>query len=267
MSDSARKQAVQAQFAPNADAYVTSAVHANQDDLRRMVTLAVLRGDERVLDIATGGGHTALAFAPHVRDVIATDLTPAMLAAAERFITGEGVANVRFQQADAEALPFAAGAFDVVTCRVAAHHFGDVPRFLDEVARVLTGGGTFILVDTIAPPDVALDQFIDSVERLRDPSHVRDYTEADWRAFCTAAGLEVTQSETWRKTIPFDDWCDRMRVSGATRGELVRLLASASPEAQDSFAIELSETGIRQFALHALLLVARTVERVPMHQR
>jgi len=105
------------------------------------------------------------------------------------------------------------------------------------------------------------------VERVRDPSHVRDYTEADWRAFCTAAGLEVTQSETWRKTIPFDDWCDRMRVSGATRGELVRLLASASPEAQDSFAIELSETGIRQFALHALLLVARTVERVPMHQR
>ena len=142
--------------------------------------------------------------------------------------------------------------------------FGDVPRFLDEVARVLKGGGTFILVDTIAPPDPALDQFIDSVERLRDPSHVRDYTEAEWRAFCAAAGLEVTQSETWRKTIPFDDWCDCMRVSGATRDELVRLLGSASPEACASFAIEPSETSIRQFALHALLLVARTVERVRM---
>jgi len=121
MSDSRLKQAVQAQFAPSAEAYVTSRVHADQADLRRMVELAGLHGEERVLDIATGGGHTALAFAPHAREVVASDLTPEMLAAAERFIAGQGVANVRYEQADAEALPFADGEFDVVTCRVAAH--------------------------------------------------------------------------------------------------------------------------------------------------
>ncbi len=257
MSDTSLKEAVQAQFAPNAEAYVTSTVHAGQDDLRRMVALAELRGDERVLDIATGGGHTALAFAPHVREVVASDLTPEMLAAAERFIAGRGIANVRYRQADAEALPFADGEFDVVACRIAAHHFGDVPHFLREVVRVLKRGGTFILVDTIAPANQALDRFIDTVERLRDPSHVRDYTEAEWRGYCAAAGLEVSHTETWRKTIPFDDWCDRMRVSPETRAELVRLLASASPEARESFAIETREGGIKRFALHALLLVAR----------
>ena len=257
MSDNQFKQAVQDQFAPSAEAYVASSVHAHAEDLRRMVALVELRGDERVLDIATGGGHTALAFAPHVREVVATDLTPAMLAAAERFITGQGVSNVRFEPADAEALPFADASLDVITCRVAAHHFGDAGRFVREVARVLKADGRFILVDTIAPADPALDAFIDAIERLRDPTHVRDYTEAEWRKICGAAGLVVEHTETWRKLIPFDDWCRRMRVADDTRAELIRRFVSAPPAAQRSFAIEAGEEGIRQFSLHALLLVAR----------
>ena len=257
MRDDQLKRAVQAQFAPSAEAYVTSAVHAGTGDLGRMVDLAALRGVERVLDIATGGGHTALAFAPHVREVVATDLTPAMLTAAERFITGRGVANVRFELADAEALPFADADFDLVTCRVAAHHFGDIALFIREVARVLRPGGRFILVDTVAPPEPALDAFIDTVERLRDPSHVRDYTVQEWIETCGAAGLVVEQTETWLKTIPFDDWCTRMRVTDATRADLIRLLREAPPAARESFAIETSADDVRAFALHALLLVAR----------
>src|SRR5438067_595275 len=90
MEDQTIKDRVQAQFGPAAQSYVHSAGHARGDDLRRLVELARLSGDERVLDIATGGGHTALAFAPHVREVVASDLTPQMLAAAEAFIREQG---------------------------------------------------------------------------------------------------------------------------------------------------------------------------------
>src|SRR5215217_1678581 len=103
MSDSTIKNLVQAQFGAVAERYVTSAIHARGGDLARMIELAQPRGDQRLLDIATGGGHTALAFAPHVREVVATDLTPKMLAAAEAFVRGQAATNVRFEHADAEA--------------------------------------------------------------------------------------------------------------------------------------------------------------------
>src|SRR5436305_11892043 len=114
MENSKIKQLAQDQFGPVAQQYVTSAIHAHGDDLARMIELAQPRGDERLLDIATGGGHTALAFAPHVREVVATDLTPRMLEVAEAFIREQGATNVSFQVADAEALPFAAADFDIV---------------------------------------------------------------------------------------------------------------------------------------------------------
>ncbi len=256
MDDSRLKQAVQAQFAPNAAAYVTSSVHANKPDLQRMIGLAELQGDERVLDIATGGGHVALAFAPYVREIVATDLTPAMLEAAAHFIRGQGVTNVRFEIADAEALPYPDASFDVVTCRVAAHHFPNAARFVHEVVRVLRSGGIFVLDDTIAPADPVLDQFINAIEQLRDPSHVRDYTVDEWHAFCAAAGLTIRASSIFPKTIPFHDWCKRMRVSSATVSELQRRFQGASPAVQAAFAIVLDGAGVAQFDLHSVLLAA-----------
>ena len=123
MTDLTIKNLVQAQFGAVAERYVTSAIYAHGSDLARMIELAQPRGDERLLDIATGGGHTALAFAPHVREVVATDLTPRMLEVAEAFIREQGAANVTFQVADAEALPFPDADFDIVTTRIAPHHF------------------------------------------------------------------------------------------------------------------------------------------------
>jgi len=257
MSNSTVKQAVQAQFAGSAEAYVTSTVHANKPDLQQMVALAELRSDERVLDIATGGGHAALAFAPHVQDVVATDLTPAMLAAAERFIRGRNVHNVRFEVADAEALPFPDNHFDVVTCRVAPHHFPDVQQFVREVARVLRSGGRFVLVDTIAPATPTLDSFINAIERLRDPTHVREYTEAEWRALCADAALTAVHTETFTKRLPFDDWCRRARVSSEVQAELSERLRSASPEAYSVFGIETHHEQVVSFVLYSVLLVAR----------
>src|SRR5689334_25177692 len=117
MSDADIKQMIQDRFGAAAHGYVIAPGFARGDDLRRLVELAHLRGDEQVLDIATGGGHTALAFAPHVREVVATDLTTRMLEAAETYAREQGVTNVRFERADAEELPFADASFDIVMTR------------------------------------------------------------------------------------------------------------------------------------------------------
>ena len=254
------KSAVQAQFGASAEAYVQSAVHAKGADLARIVELAGLRGDERVLDIATGGGHTALAFAPHVAEVVASDLTPDMLAAARRFVESQGVGNVSFELADAEDLPFTDASFDMVTCRVAAHHFADIGAFALETARVLRPGGRLLLSDTVAPEDQALDSFINQVEKLRDPTHVRDYTVSEWRDVLNATGLAVEQSELFLKTIPFDDWCVRARVSEHVRAELRRRLLGASPEQREAFAVTAQDGEIESFALHAVII--RAVKRI-----
>src|SRR5262245_42318632 len=121
MEDS--KDLVRQQFGAHAEAYVRSAVHGHAPSLARLVEVAAPQPEWRVLDGSTGGGHAALAFAPHVREVVATDLSPEMLAAAERFAGERGAANVTFQVADAEALPFPDASFDLVTNRIALHHY------------------------------------------------------------------------------------------------------------------------------------------------
>ena len=127
------KQRVQQQFGSNAANYVTSSVHAKGASLERMVDLVAPRPDWHGLDIATAAGHTAFAFAPHVKTVIASDLTPEMLVEARALAEKRGLTNVDFAQADAEALPFEADRFDFVTCRIAPHHFPNVAAFVAEV--------------------------------------------------------------------------------------------------------------------------------------
>ena len=151
------KELAQQQFAGSAERFVESKLHREGDDLSRLVALAELRGDERVLDIATGGGHTALAFSRRAREVTASDLTPRMLEVAAAFLREQGAHNVRTARADAEALPFADGSFEVVTARIAPHHFPRPERFVREAARVLVPGGRFLLDDNMAPEDDELD--------------------------------------------------------------------------------------------------------------
>ena len=160
MSDSQKAQ-VQAQFGQSAQDYVTSAGHAGGEDLARLVAWGRRRGAQRVLDVATGCGHTALAFAGFTPAVVAIDLTLPMLEAARGFVRGKGAVNVRFLAADVEALPFPDGSFGVVTCRIAAHHFPAILPALKEVARVLKPGGSLLLQDILGHDDRELAAFID----------------------------------------------------------------------------------------------------------
>ena len=164
--------------------------------------------------------------------------------------------NVRFEPADAEALPFPDSSFDIVTCRVAPHHFGDVRQFVREVARVLRVGGRFVLVDNVAPSDEALDQWINAVEVLRDPTHAREYTVEEWRTFAQDAGLSVKSVSTWTKAMEFGDWCERAQVPDAARDELRERFLRSTPEARRAFEIVIEGTEVRSFALHTMMLVA-----------
>ena len=135
------KTLVQEQFGKTAASYLTSTPHAKGASLERLVALTAPQKNWRVLDVATGGGHVAYTFAPHVARIWATDITQEMLDMVKAEAQKRGLANVRTAYAKAEALPFEDASFDLVTCRIAPHHFDSIPEFLAEVHRVLKPGG------------------------------------------------------------------------------------------------------------------------------
>ena len=247
-----------AQFGPAAEDYVTSPTHARGHDLDRLLALAAPAGDERMLDVATGGGHTALRFAPHVRSVVALDLTPSMLHAARDYITAQGAGNVTYCRAVAEALPFVDASLDLSVCRLAAHHFADPQAYAAETARTLRPGGLFLLADHIGPDDPDLDAFMDRFERWRDPSHVRAYTFAEWQAFLEPAGLRVEHTESLSHDYAsFEDWTARMRMPPAERDALERWLLAAAPRFREFFAIAEEDGHVRSLAGYFGIVVAR----------
>ena len=189
-------------FAQRAAFYTTSAVHKDKAVLDRLVELAHVQPTDRVLDVATGTGHTAFAFAPHVREVIATDVTPEMLSEAEKLRSESGMRNVEFRIADAHDLPFDDESFDVVTCRRAAHHFVDIDRALREMRRVLRPGGRLVIDDRSVPEDDFADATLNRLDWLHDHSHVRQYRPSEWVHMMQEAGCKVEVVEPYTKHRP-----------------------------------------------------------------
>ena len=235
MSDSPDSKALsKARYTRFADGYVTSETHAHGSDLERLLAIVQPQSHWIALDIATGGGHTALKFAPFVAQVIASDLTPRMLERARRFIVEErGIDNVRFEQADAENLPFETNRFDLATCRIAPHHFPDAQRFVNECARVLKPAGVFMLQDQVLPRDKEAARFVDQFERLRDPSHNRAYHEGEWQAMFARAGFIVEHSEHYLKRHDFIPWARRQGNDAAAIAALIQMLREAPLAARE----------------------------------
>lgn len=235
--DQAVKDRAKAQFGATAEKYVESRSHKAGDDLPRMVELAEPTPNDRLLDIATGGGNVARVLAPLVGEVVASDLTPRMLEAVESAFTPLGLTNVSYAEADAEALPFPDASFDIVTCRIAPHHFPNPDRFVQESFRVLRPGGRFLLVDTVVP-DGEDGDFWNRFEAVRDPSHARSLTEAEWSSLISAAGFDLRLYEPYPKQHPFADWVGRADVPGATLPALVEMLRNASDSVAETYRIE-----------------------------
>jgi ubiquinone/menaquinone biosynthesis C-methylase UbiE len=252
---------VSAQFGAAAAAYTTSPVHSDPDALRRVVALATPRLTDHALDIATGAGHTALALAPRVAEVVAYDMTQPMLRETARNAAARGLANVVTQQGIAESLPFADASFDIVTVRTAPHHFADVRAAIREMARVAKSGARIVIVDSTSPEDASLDRQWNHIEKLRDPSHVRNYTPSEWRSMLADAGLRITFEQSSfamenGRPMDFAAWVRRMNTPPAAVGELTRLFRNASPALIAALRIEIAADGAILFSVPLITLAA-----------
>ena len=252
------KSRVREMFGKTAEAYVASSVHASGADLNRLVELAAPSLSDRALDVSTGGGHTALALAFHVAHMTASDLTPRMLAAARDFLTASGVFNTSYVIADAERLPFLDASFDLVTVRIAPHHYASLPTAVREMARVLKPGGRLVVVDNIAPDNPTLDELLNRWEKWRDPSHVREYTVGEWQTHLAGAGLEITTVEIQRKAHEFAPWVERMQMDEAERAALEADMLAAPADAQAYFEVTVADGHVMSWS--GDYLIARAVK-------
>ena len=250
------KKDVQQQFGKSAEAYVTSAIHKNGKDLQRLLEIAILTGEEELLDVAAGGGHTANAFAPYVKKVTALDLTEEMLVAAEKFISGNGHHNVHFVKGDAEHLPFANESFDIVTCRIAPHHFPDVSAFINEVKRVLKPSGQFLLDDNVTPEEDEFDLFFNTIEKLRDYSHYRAWKKSEWLQMIELAGFDIMEWHRFEKNFLFEPWCNRMNLAESDKESLAQYFLGATQKIKDKFRIVIENNQVISFQGEAIVLNA-----------
>ncbi len=215
---------VQKKFGEAASNYAACAVHAEGPSLARLTELIETKPTWRQLDIATGAGHTALAFAPGIAKSTASDITPEMLAQVKRLAKERGLTNVVTRKANAQDLPFPDTSFHLVTCRLAAHHFPRPEKFVAEAARVMIPGGIFAVVDNVSPDDADIAGTYNAFEKLRDPSHGRALSLQEWCALIDDAGLELQSAEVMDQDIGFEAWVARMRCSDETIARLREML-------------------------------------------
>jgi len=223
-----------AQFSRQARAYAESPSHARGEDLAIVAELAAARPGERALDLATGPGHTALRIAERAGFVVGADAAAGMIAQAGRLAAERGLDNVRFLLADAHALPFAEASFDLATCRIAPHHFADVPRALREVHRVLRPGGRFVLEDSLGPDDTERAVFLERLEKRRDPTHVHSLSRAEWHAAFDAAGFTIVHEQVHEKQHDFDLWIARTGLDAAAIAAIGGEVLAAPPAVREA---------------------------------
>lgn len=180
-----------------------------------------------ILDVATGAGHTAFAFAPFADQVVATDITEEMLAIVREEADRRSLTNLRVEYADAEDLPFPEGSFEGVTCRVAAHHFRDVGSFMTECRRILRPGGWLLLVDNAGAEDAQANVRWNEIETWRDPSHVRNIQPEEWRQCFETNGFTVEHFEVIPKPMNLENWLERMQVAEPQRSRIREAILSS----------------------------------------
>lgn len=238
-------------FGERVERYRESGPHREGRDLQRLAGWCANAG--RALDIATGAGHTAGALAEMgVATVIAVDASPAMVAS-----TITTYPEVAGAVADAERLPIADGAMDAATCRIAAHHFPAPEAFVAEVARVLRPGGVLAFEDNVAPEDTAAAAYLDRLERLHDPSHVRSHPVDTWLSWLDDAGFVVEETIRFRKVLPFDWWVDGVpEVAGENAARLRQLALDAGAEVADQLGLEIDGGRVRAIAPPKVLVRA-----------
>ena len=223
------QQAARDQFEKHSANYGKSHILANTDDVASALAGIEIAPGCKALDVATGGGHTAVYLAGLGCRVTATDISEAMLEVAGKLAAERGL-SIDTCLHEAEKFPYPDSSFDLVTCRVAAHHFSDREAFVGEVTRVLKTGGHFLLIDGSIPdgePDA--EEWIHQIEKLRDPSHGRFLSPGAWASLCERHGLHVLRCETTPFKQPDLEWYFQTAGTPPKNREKVRALIRNAP--------------------------------------
>jgi ubiquinone/menaquinone biosynthesis C-methylase UbiE len=240
-------------FTTQAQAFAANPWVTDEDRIQRLVSAANLLGDKRVLDIATGPGYIAEAFARLAREVVGVDLTDAMLAIGKERTLQRGITNLTFRAADAQHLPFENASFDVVVCRLALHHLQTPIAVLREMARVCRPAGTVLVEDIYASEHPERAAYQDKWEILRDPSHVHTLPLSKLLHLFRDVSLEVTAISTAEDLTPeVERWLATTKTPPERAAEVRRLL-------HEDRLHDLSGTRPFQDATGKLFFHARTV--------
>jgi len=249
--------AIDRQFSPQAAAYLTSAVHAQGEDLQQLASIASEHPTARVLDLGCGGGHVSFIVAPLVQHVIAYDLSQAMLDVVSAEAGRRELHNLETCQGKAEHLPFEDEQFDLVLCRYSTHHWQDPGQALREARRVLKPGGIAAFADVVSPGEALRDTWLQMLETLRDTSHVRNYSIAEWCTFLTQAGFTLQSTTLRRLPLEFSSWVTRMRTPEPLVTALRALHAVAPDVVREHFDIQKDGS----FTSDTATLVVRKADR------
>lgn len=221
------------EFSRQAAAMATSSAFNDERTLQRMGSALAATVHDRVLEVACGPGIVAAAIAPRVGELVCIDATAKMIDLARKRLQDGGVANALFLEGLAEALPFSAGSFAAVVTRLSLHHFAVVPAVLAEFRRVLQPGGQLLVADIVSSPDEQESRLHNSLEQLRDPSHVRMLSRDELFALLQSSGFEPVAWESWEQQRTFSEWA--RIVADPTRTapllEIMRTLSQAGLEA------------------------------------
>jgi ubiquinone/menaquinone biosynthesis C-methylase UbiE len=254
------KKDVKKIFTKNKKAYVSSSTHSNSRDLTLLTEWLNPNSHMIALDIATGGGHTAKQLSPYVKRVVATDITKDMLENTADHLTG--YSNIDYIIADAEHLPFLDHTFDIVTCRIAAHHFPNQDQFIREVKRVLKEKGKFLLIDNISPDNEIYDSFINRLEKTRDYSHFRSLNINEWKKLLTENKLKVLQEQQRRKTLPYEEWVNRTLDNEENKIHVEQFMAGASNDIKHYYEIKIDDGKIQHFTIDEWMVLCTTGSQV-----
>lgn len=231
-------QHVEQQFGSQAQQYLDSTVHAQGNDLAWLAARLASVPNAHVIDVGCGAGHASFVAAQQVATVTAYDLSPDMLAVVAQSAQQRGLNNITTQCGSAESLPFADASADVVISRYSAHHWHDVGLALREMKRVLKPGGTVIMMDVVSPGHPVLDIYLQTVEKLRDTSHVHNYSPGEWLSLFSAAGFVVRHVAADRLPLEFSSWIARMRTPEHFVTAIRALQHTLSEEVAQHFALQ-----------------------------
>jgi ubiquinone/menaquinone biosynthesis C-methylase UbiE len=255
MRTKSHQDIVSSQFGQRAEAYLHSTVHAQGEDLEELARVIGAYPRARVLDLGCGGGHAAYRVAPLVDSVVAYDLSKDMLAVVAAEAKRRGLHNIATQQGSAEALPFPDRAFDVVVTRYSTHHWHDFDGALRQARRVLKPEGLALFLDAVSPGRPLLDTWLQTLELLRDPSHVYNRSVQEWQVALAEAGFRPGHLASFRVHLDFAAWVSRMKTPETHIAAIRSLQSRAAKEVADYFRFEADGS----FMLDTMLLAAHPV--------